>query len=203
MKAGRKRSFDKNEALDQAMRLFWESGYSGTSLSDLTAALGINKPSLYAAFGNKEQLFKASMEHYSQHYSEPLLKKLLEPETAPLEQRLKAYMFATAKLVTDPELPNGCMFVNGSCEAGSDAVPEKITKTLAEIKNNHNDFFIDFFNNEQTLNRLSKKHDVTQITAYIVAVMYGMGVLAGSGASTESLNGIIDIAVNNIFQHDD
>lgn len=200
MKAGRKRSFDKQEVLDQAMLLFWENGYSGTSLSDLTATLGINKPSLYAAFGNKEQLFKASIEHYLEHYGEPRMKKLTEPETAPLAQRLKAYMLAIAQLITDPKLPKGCMFVNGNCEAGSEAVPEEITTTLTEIKNNHNEFFINFFSNEQTKGQLSKEHDATQITSYIIAVIYGMGVQAGSGASIESLSDTIDIAINNIFK---
>ena len=200
MKAGRKRSFDKQQVLDKAMRLFWENGYSGTSLSDLTAKTGINKPSLYAAFGNKEQLFKASMEHYSQEYGLPVLQKLLEPETAPLAQRLKAYMLATAQLVTDPHLPRGCMIVNSSCEVGSEAIPEEISKKLAEIKKSHNDFFIDFFKKEQAQGRLNKKYDITQITSYINAVIFGMGVLASSGAATKSLNDIIDIAVTNIFQ---
>ena len=200
MKAGRKRSFDTQEVLDQAMRLFWENGYSGTSLNDLTSITGINKPSLYAAFGNKEQLFKDSMEHYSQKYGVPLMNKLLEPENAPLAERLKAYMFATAQLVTDPQLPKGCMFVNSSCEAGSEAVPEEIAKTLAEIKKSQSDFLIDFLNKEQIQDKLNKKHDVTKITSYIIAVIYGMGVLAGSGTSRESLSDIIDIAVTNILQ---
>jgi len=200
MKAGRKRSFDKQEVLDKAMRLFWENGYSGTALSDLTSITGINKPSLYAAFGNKEQLFKASMDHYSQQYGSPLMKKLLEPETAPLAKRLQAYMLATAQLVTDPQLPKGCMLVNSSCEAGSEAVPEEISKMLDKIKKNHNDFYIDFFNKEQAQGRLNKKHDVKKITSYLIAVIYGMGVLASSGASIKSLNDIIDIAITNVFQ---
>jgi len=199
MKAGRKRSFDKQEVLDTAMRLFWENGFHGTALSDLTARTGLNKPSLYAAFGNKEQLFKASMDHYTQQYGSPLLNKLLEPETAPLEMRLKAYMLATAQLVTDPQLPKGCMIVNSSCEAASETIPDEISKKLDEIKKNHNEFFIDFFKKEQAQGKLNKKYNVKQITSYINAVISGMGVLASSGASIKSLNDIIDIAVTNIF----
>jgi len=92
------------------------------------------------------------------------------------------------------------MIVNSSCEAGSEAIPEEISKKLADIKKSHNDFFIDFFRKEQAQGRLNKKYDVTQITSYINAVIYGMGVLARSGAATKSLNDIIDIAVTNIFQ---
>ena len=58
MKAGRKRAFDKNEVIDKAMRLFWQNGYSGTSVAMLSAELGLNTSSLYATFGSKEQLFK-------------------------------------------------------------------------------------------------------------------------------------------------
>lgn len=89
-KAGRKRSFDKQQALDKAMRLFWANGFSGTSISALAAILGINKPSLYAAFGNKEQLFKASLDHYAECYGEPSVLKLHEPDTDSLEERLEA-----------------------------------------------------------------------------------------------------------------
>lgn len=199
-KAGRKRSFDKQEVLDKAMRLFWENGYSGTALRDLTTVTGINKPSLYAAFGNKEELFIASMDHYSQEYGLPLLNKLLEPETAPLAKRLKAYMLAIAQLVTDPQLPNGCMIVNSSCESSSETIPEEISKKLSAIKESHTHFYIDFFKKEQAQGRLDKKYDAAKITSYINAVIYGMGVLASSGATLKSLNDVIDIAITNTFK---
>ena len=69
MVAGRPRKFDKEHALEAAMLVFWRNGYSGTSLADLTNAMAINKPSMYAAFGNKEQLFKASLEQYINQYN--------------------------------------------------------------------------------------------------------------------------------------
>ncbi len=79
MSAGRKRTFDEEQALEAAMRVFWQKGYVGTSLSDLTAALGINKPSLYAAFGNKEQLFASALARYGSRYGLPHAEHLLEP----------------------------------------------------------------------------------------------------------------------------
>ena len=62
---GRPRAFDTARALDQALRVFWRHGYEGASLADLTAAMGINRPSLYAAFGNKETLFRRALDHYA------------------------------------------------------------------------------------------------------------------------------------------
>src|SRR5450755_342863 len=63
---GRPREFDIEEALDRALRVFWRKGYEGASLPDLTAAMGINRPSLYAAFGNKEELFRKALDRYTE-----------------------------------------------------------------------------------------------------------------------------------------
>lgn len=199
MKAGRKRAFEKNVALDKAMRLFWANGYSGTSLSDLTTTLGINKPSLYAAFGNKEQLFKASLEHYTEYYGKPILLKLLEPEDTNLEERLNAYMLSIARVVTDPVLPKGCFFVKSTCESGSEAVPEEITCLLNNMKNEREKTLIAIFSKEQKQGALPQETDVEQLTSYVIAVLYGIGVLAKNGATMKTLQPVIKIAVKTIF----
>lgn len=199
MKAGRKRAFDKDVALDKAMRLFWANGYSGTSISDLTATLGINKPSLYAAFGNKEQLFKASIEHYTECYGEPTLLKLLEPKNANLEERLKAYMLSVASVVTDPALPIGCFFVKSSCESGSEAVPEEITCLLNNMKSEREKTLIAIFSKEQEQGALSQDTDVVDLTSYIIVVLYGIGVLAKNGATMKNLQPVVEIAIKTIF----
>ncbi len=199
MKAGRKRAFDKDVALDKAMRLFWANGYSGTSLSDLTTMLGINKPSLYAAFGNKEQLFKASLEYYTEYYGKPVLLKLLEPEDTNLEERLKAYMLLIASVVTDSDLPKGCFFVNSTCESGSEAVPEEITCLLNNMKSEREKTLIAIFSKEQKQGALSQDTDIEQLTSYVIAVLYGMGVLAKNGATMKTLQPVIDLAVKNLF----
>ena len=199
MKAGRKRAFDKDEALDKAMHLFWANGYSGTSISDLTTTLGINKPSLYAAFGNKEQLFKASIEYYTEYYGESVLLKLLEPEDANLEERLKAYMLSIASVVTDPVLPKGCFFVKSTCESGSESVPEEITCLLKNMKSEREKTLIAIFSKEQEQGALSQDTDVEDLTSYITAVLYGIGVLAKNGATMKTLEPVIEIAIRTIF----
>lgn len=199
MTAGRKRSFDKQEALDKAMRLFWSSGYSGTSLSDLTTALGINKPSLYAAFGNKEELFKASLEHYLKSYGAPHWEKLLEPAEAPLKERLRAFLYAIVDLVSDPALPHGCLFVKSACESGCQAIPENITNTLNSIGQENEDALVAFLGKEQAVGSLPKKADVHQLAAYLLAVMYGIGILAKNGNSQESLRTVADVCVQTVF----
>jgi len=198
MKAGRKRAFDKDEALEKAMRLFWANGYSGTSLSDLTTTLGINKPSLYAAFGNKEQLFKASLEHYMEFYGQPHFQQLFEPKDAPLAERLQAYMLSVARLVTDPALPKGCLLVKSTCESGSEAVPEAITHSLKDMRTENEKVLLAFLTKEQSQGAISNDTDIKQLTSYIMTVLYGVGVLAKNGATMETLQPVIEMAVGNM-----
>jgi len=200
MNAGRKRAFDKQQALDKATRLFWSSGYSGTSLSDLTAALGINKPSLYSAFGNKEQLFKASVEHYRECYGAPHWQKLFEPEQAPLEARVKAYLYAIVDLVSNPALPGGCLFVKSACESGSQAIPEDITAVLKGMGQQNEQALSAFFRDERSKGQLPADADAEKLASYLTAVMYGIGVLAKNGNSQASLRAVADVAAHSVLR---
>src|SRR5579862_7020387 len=103
---GRPRAFDLEKALDRAMQVFWRKGYLGTSLSDLTEAMGINRPSLYAAFGNKESLFRKALEHYSKGPSAYLNDALREPNARAVVERL---LRGVVDLLTNPHTPTTCM----------------------------------------------------------------------------------------------
>ena len=169
MTAGRKRAFNKQEALDEAMRVFWANGYSGTSVSELTSALGINKPSLYAAFGNKEQLFKASLEHYMKAYGAPNWLKLFEPADAPLHNRLKAYLYSIIDLVSDPTLPRGCLYVKSTCESGGQAMQGEITAIVNDIEKESEKALVAFFKNEKRDGHLPKTANVNQMATYLMS----------------------------------
>ena len=104
---GRPLAFDPNEALDAAMRVFWLKGYEGASLSDLTEAMGINKPSLYAQFDDKRTLFLAAIEHYKATIGAPHLEKLLEGKT--VRETIAGYFSAINTTLTSPDSPSGCM----------------------------------------------------------------------------------------------
>jgi AcrR family transcriptional regulator len=110
---GRPRAFNTDQALDQAMHLFWRKGFLGTSLSDLTEAMGINRPSLYAAFGNKEALFRRAVERYFQGPAAYLQDALREPTARAVVEHL---LHGVVDLVTDPKLPRTCLWVHGSSE---------------------------------------------------------------------------------------
>jgi len=198
MNAGRKRSFCKEEALDKAMRVFWENGYAGTSVANLTATLGINKPSLYAAFGNKEQLFATAMEHYVDKYAAQNLDRLLNPPDAPLRDRLGAYFSGIIDVICDCESPRGCMFVKSSCESGSVAVPCEVESALTDMGLANEAALSNMLETERLNGHLPKEAQVQDITAYLLSVTYGLTVLAGRGKTKEDLQAVAEMAVNSL-----
>jgi AcrR family transcriptional regulator len=195
MSAGRRRAFDKSDALHKAMQVFWENGYNGTSVNDLTEALGINKPSLYAAFGNKEQLFGTALEHYISYYGTPLLERLTQPQEAPLAERLRAYMIGIIDLVNSKESPKGCLFVKSSCEAGGSAMPENLTHSLQSMRQAHAQALTKALEVDQKKGLLSQSANPRDMAEYLLSVLYGISVLARQGKSRKALIKVVDIAI--------
>jgi len=114
---GRPRSFDLDRALDHALHVFWCKGYEGASLSELTKAMGINRPSLYAAFGDKEALFRKALDRYFEGPAAYVFEALKEPKArAALERLLRG----AAELQTCPATP-GCLTVHGALACGDTA----------------------------------------------------------------------------------
>src|SRR6266851_36658 len=122
---GRPRAFDVDRALDRALHLFWRKGYEGTSLSDLTTAMGINRPSLYAAFGNKEALFRKALDRYADGPAAYVYEALDEPTARAVAARL---LHGAVDLLTDPRTPPGCLLVQGALACGDAA--ESIRREL-------------------------------------------------------------------------
>src|SRR3984957_16068770 len=108
---GRPREFDTDAALEKAMRLFWAKGYEGTSIADLTETLGISKPSLYAAFGDKQSLFRAALERYAAGPASYVAEALGKPTAREVAGHL---LRGAADLDTDSTNPGGCLTVNGA-----------------------------------------------------------------------------------------
>ena len=118
MAGGRPRAFDVDEALDRAVAVFWRQGYEGTGISDLTKAMGINPPSLYGAFGNKEELFRKVLDRYADGPARYLREAYDQPTArAAVEQLLRGAADAT----TRPDCPHGCLNVQGGLAWAPDA----------------------------------------------------------------------------------
>ena len=195
MAAGRQREFDKQIALDAAMELFWSNGYSGTSLSDLTNAMGINKPSLYAAFGNKEALCISALNQYVSKYGSPHMDELNVPNKN-LRSRLTAYLKSIARMVSDPTLPGGCFVAATTNEAGGDCLPAGVSQAVAKINQLTRKTLIDFFRQEASAGTLGKTASAEALADYILTLQYGLAVMARNGASRKVLDHVIEYAVS-------
>ena len=197
MGAGRQREFDKRVALDAAMKVFWANGYSGTSLSDLTDVMGINKPSLYAAFGNKEALFIGALNHYFYKHGTIHSQELHAPKKS-LRSRLRAYLQSIARMVCDPTLPGGCFVATTTDESGGDCLPGGALEAITQINEQTQISLVDFFRQEISAGNLPKGTCAEDLANYMLAMQYGLGVMARNGAKRETLDRVIECAVTKI-----
>jgi AcrR family transcriptional regulator len=129
---GRPRTFDRTAALRQAMELFWAKGYEGTSIADLTAAMGISSPSLYAAFGSKEALFLEATEYYTRNEGTEIWSALDEAPTAC--QAIENFLRQTAKAYSQDDRPQGCLIALGALhqDSSSGAICDDLRRRRAE-----------------------------------------------------------------------
>jgi len=109
-KMGRPREFDTTAALDAAMRVFWEKGYEGATLTDLTDAMRINRSSMWAAFGNKEELFKKAFDRYVNTYQGFMREALAKPS---VRQMIESCLRGTVDFLSTPGNPKGCLSIQG------------------------------------------------------------------------------------------
>ena len=196
MVAGRHRLFDKEQALETAMSVFWRNGYNGTSMSDLTEALGIYKPSLYAAFGNKEELFISSLKHYVEKYGIPHVDKLFTPNNN-LKSRVQAYLQSVANMLCNPDLPGGCFVASSTCESGGECMPHDAIELIADINKTTKQALTDFFISEKSKGNLAVKSSPEDLALFILAVINGMAVLARNGTPIEDLKKLIAQAISS------
>lgn len=192
MNAGRTRSFDKDVALDKAMHVFWSNGYSGTSFADLVLKLGVNKPSLYAAFGNKEQLFEATIKRYMTTYATLPLDSLRASPELSMAERIRQTLQDLVAFQSAPEKPLGCFLVNCNCELGGVALPEKADLLLKKVKSLQEKEIHTFFLEAQQKGELQKDCDTGYLSNYFLTAVYGLAVQARTGKSRKELEAIAD-----------
>src|SRR5271154_5444763 len=187
---GRPLGFDPDEALEAALRVFWKKGYEGTALSDLTAAMGINRPSIYATFGNKEALFRKALDRYSERMTNFTAEALKLPTARAVAERL---MVGTADLLSCPGNPKGCLMVQGALACGDEADP--IRKELIARRATGEAALRERFARAKAEGDLPASTDAGDLARYVMAVMHGMSVQSAGGASREELQGVIDFSL--------
>jgi AcrR family transcriptional regulator len=187
---GRARAFDADQALDRAMTVFWSKGYDGTSLSDLTEAMGINRPSLYAAYGNKQELFRKALERYGEGPSSYEREALAQPTARQVAAEL---LRGAADVQTDPGTPAGCLAVLGTTYCAEDSSP--IGKIVIAFRRAGQAAIRERFERARAEGDLPTDADPKELTDYIGTVVCGMAVQAASGATREDLERVIELAM--------
>ncbi|WP_433656352.1 TetR/AcrR family transcriptional regulator [Nocardia sp. CA-128927] len=188
---GRPRAFDRTDALRRAMEVFWEHGYEGSSMSDLTAAMGINSPSLYAAFGGKEALFREAIGLYGKTDGGYTERALREEPTA--RAAIDAMLRDNAIAYTVEDKPHGCMVVlAGSTyttrsESIRDFLVEKRRGTTEDIRRR--------LDRGVTEGDLPATTDTRSLAHFYTTVLYGLSIQARDGASLADLTLSIDCAM--------
>jgi AcrR family transcriptional regulator len=182
-----RRAFDRDQALAVALREFWTHGYETTSVASLTEAMGINPPSLYAAFGDKRQLFDEAVQLYTRTYGTPL------PQDSDARTAVATLLRHLAADYTDPSHPPGCIIITGAtnCAPGSQDVKDKLRamreKTKASIAAR--------IRADMERGLLTPDVDADGLAAFYAAVIQGMNQQACDGATRKTLERVADAAM--------
>jgi len=188
LEPGRPRAFDSEKALESAMLVFWRKGYLGTSLSDLTDAMAINRPSLYAAFGNKKSLFRKVLARYFKGPSAYLHDALQEPTARAVVERL---FHSVVDLLTNPQTPTTCLWVHSALSCGDDPLREEFAAQraagLAELRKR--------FKRAIAEGDLPGHTDAEALANYVQAVNFGLTVQASTCARHKDLSHVVEITL--------
>ncbi|MDR6972815.1 TetR/AcrR family transcriptional regulator [Leifsonia shinshuensis] len=189
---GRPREFDVDAALDRAIEVFWRQGYEGTSLSDLTEAMGINRPSLYNAFGNKEETFKRAVDRYAVVDMAYVDAALAAPTAYEVAER---YLKDNVAAVTTPGRPPGCLSIQGGL-AGSPE-DDRVIRFLAERRQAGEARFAERFARAVADGDLPASEDPADLAKYLSTVSAGLAVQAAAGATRAQLMGVVTRALRS------
>jgi AcrR family transcriptional regulator len=187
---GRPRAFDADVALERAMHVFWAKGYEGASLSDLTRAMRINRPSLYAAFGNKEELFRKVLDRYVDGPLAYFGKALTAPKARDVIEQI---FFGAANMAGDPRLPAGCLMVQGALAVGTAA--GSVRKEAAGRRAGAEVALRRRLQRAKREGDLPKNADPAELARYAMTVLQGMAVQGADGASPYQLRRVAQVSM--------
>jgi AcrR family transcriptional regulator len=185
---GRPRGFDRDQALEAAMRLFWSRGYEATSISDLTQAMGVTPPSLYGAFGDKKRLFLEAVERYQARAGWAAQEALLNEPTA--ERAIRRLMLETVDYFTDPKSPKGCLVVLGATNCGPEAAD--MAETLADRRRAASAAIRARIASGQVGGELAPGADAAALADLVTATLYGLAIKARDGVPRKALKASVE-----------
>jgi AcrR family transcriptional regulator len=187
---GRPREFCVDEALAAALRVFWRRGYESASMAELTEAMGITKPSLYAAFGNKEALFRKALDLYEREKLGYMQSALEAPTAREVAERLLRGALAMQTSGGDPK---GCLGLISSIACGPEA--ESIRSEVIARRASSERAMVERFERARQDGELPDTIDARGLANYLIAILQGLSLQAGAGASAEQLGQLVDTSL--------
>ncbi len=189
---GRPRVFDMDEALDKALEIFWKRGYEGASITELAETLGINKPSLYAAFGNKEELFKKALSRYVSGPVAFIQEAVNQPTAFEVAQN---FLINAVEFFTDTKHPKGCLIVQAALSVSADSLMVKDLLTNYRYSYEHQ--LAKRFEKAKEEGDLPTDANAETLAKFLSTLHQGMSVQVTSGASKGELIEIVEFALKS------
>lgn len=188
---GRRRSFDKDAALARAMELFWDKGYEGASVSELTQVMGIAAPSLYAAFGSKEELFREALALYGATEGTEIWEAVRLAATA--YEAVEGFLLQTARVFARPGKPPGCLVVLSALHATESCEP--VRNELVRLRARAVSDLAARLREGIAAGELPEGTDAEVLASFYVTVQQGMSIQARDGADEARLRAIATAAL--------
>ena len=182
MAGGRPRTFDADAALDRAVEVFWRQGYEGTAVSELTAEMGVNKPSLYAVFGTKEELFHQVVQRYAENELAYFRDALTQPTAVEV---VRDYLDRNAVALTRPDRPRGCLSIQGGLSASP--ANSSVTEFLASSRLSGERALAERLAQARADGDLPAGSDPVVLARFVMVVAEGQAVHAAAGATRDEL----------------
>ena len=187
---GRPREFDVDDALAKALTVFWRNGYEAASMTELTAAMGITKPSLYAAFGNKEALFHKALDLYEREKLTYMTSALEAPTARGVAERL---LRGALQMQTSTCDPKGCLGVISTAACGAEAEP--IKAEVMKRRSSSEAALIARFERAVAEGEVPPHLTAPALVRFLVALMQGLAIQGGSGATCAELSQLVETSM--------
>lgn len=197
MSGGRKLSFNKELALESAMRVFWRKGYVGASLSDLTQAMGINKPSMYSTFGNKEALFNQATALYVDQQAAPHLEWLHRADIT-LRDRVRGFLMSTIAGQCQTTVPKGCYIAACIAESSNDSVPEKTRDMVLKINQHMQSEIEKLLIGDTESIALGLHTRAKEIALSLNTLVSGTATMAKAGRTDKDMEPVVDAMLSGL-----
>jgi AcrR family transcriptional regulator len=192
-KAGRPTGFDTDRALDMAMRLFWERGYEGTSMADLSQKMGIHPSSIYAAFGDKQDLFALAAKRYADVSAQYMARALEQPT---FRDFILAAFDNTVEFLGSKEHPSSCFTLTAAISCGADTEPAKIL--MKEMRLQNEAAIKARLLRARKAGEFPKEENVDDFTRYLSSLLSGLAVQATNGATRAELKRTAAVALRHL-----